>query len=213
MPHDSTPRRVIGVFLATSLLYTLATSIIWGVNTLFLMGTGLDIFQVMLVNASFAVGQFIFEVPTGVIADTIGRKASLLLGIGTLFVSTMLYVAGDEYRWGMAGFVGASVLLGLGFTFQTGAVEAWLVDALDHVGWEGGKERVFAWGGMVFGGAMLVGTLLGGVLGQIGLRLPYLVRSGILLVASLRPPCSCVTGASNRARSRSRLSGPKRARS
>jgi MFS family permease len=176
-------RRVVAVYLASGGLFTLAASLIWGVNTLFLLDAGLDIFQVMLVNAAFSAGQVIFEVPTGVIADTIGRKASYLIGIGTLLVATLLYVASAEYQWGVWAFVGASVLIGFGFTCQTGAVDAWLVDALNHIRYEGLHERVFARAGMVSGGAMLVGTLSGGFLGQVDLSVPYLVRSGVLAVA------------------------------
>lgn len=174
-------RRVVGVYLVSSGLFTLATSIIWGVNTLFLLGAGLDIFQVMLVNTTYTVGQILFEVPTGVVADTLGRRTSLLLGIATLFVSTLGYVAGWVLHWGMPAFVVSSVLLGLGYTFQTGAADAWLVDALDHAGWEGGKEPVFAWGSMAFGSSMLLGTLIGGVLGQVDLAWPYYARSAILI--------------------------------
>ncbi|MDO8964582.1 MAG: MFS transporter [Coriobacteriia bacterium] len=185
MTLTSDQRRVVGVYLTTSGLFTLATSLIWAVNTLFLLGAGLDIFQVMLVNTTYTVGQIVFEVPTGVIADTVGRKASLLLGIGTLLLSTLLYVAGATAAWGMPAFLAASVLLGLGYTFQTGAADAWLVDALDHAGWPGGKERVFAWGQMTFGSAMLAGTLLGGALGQMNLAFPYYARSGILALCFL----------------------------
>jgi len=177
-----TARSVIVTYLTTTALFTLAASLIWGINTLFLMDAGLDIFHVMLVNTAFTVGQIIFEVPTGVVADTIGRKASLLLGCFTLFVSTLIYVAAARFGWGIWAFAGASVVLGLGFTFQTGAVDAWLVDALAFTGYEGARERVFAWGGMTFGVAMLVGTLGGGLLGQIDLALPYVVRAVLLLV-------------------------------
>jgi MFS family permease len=182
-------RRVVGVYLASSGMFTLATSIIWGVNTLFLLGAGLDIFHVMLVNTAFTLGQIVFEVPTGVVADTLGRRASLLLGIAILFVSTLGYVAAYVLKWGMPAFVVSSVLIGLGFTFQTGAGDAWLVDALDHAGWEGGKERVFAWGSMTFGTAMIGGTLIGGVLGQADLAWPYYARAGILVL------CFVVTAA------------------
>lgn len=171
------------VYYATSALFTLATSVIWGVNTLFLLGAGLDLFQVMVVNAIFSAGQLVFEVPTGVIADTIGRKASYLIGIAALFASTLMYVASAEYGWGFAGFAVASVLIGFGFTCQTGAVDAWLIDALDHVGYEMPRERVFARAGMVSGIAMLGGTLAGGFIGQVDLSWPYLVRAGILLAA------------------------------
>jgi MFS family permease len=178
-----TPTGIIRVYLTSSGLFTLATSLIWGVNTLFLLDAGLDIFQVMIVNATFSAGQVIFEVPTGVIADTIGRRISFLLGIATLFLSTLIYVAAWNYGWSIWGFIGASLILGLGYTFQTGAVDAWLVDALDHAGFEGYTEDVFARAGMVFGVAMLLGTLAGGFLGQVSLGLPFVVRAGILVVA------------------------------
>jgi len=145
------------------------------------MEAGLDIFQVMLVNTAFTVGQIVFEVPTGVVADTIGRKASFMIGNLTLVVSTLLYVASSQYHWGIWAFAGASILIGLGFTFQTGAVDAWLVDALTFTDFEGARERVFAWGGMVFGASMLVGTLAGGFLGQVDLAWPYVVRAVLLL--------------------------------
>jgi MFS family permease len=177
-----TPRRIIAVFLGTNVLFTLAASIIWGVNTLFLMSAGFDIFEVLVINATFTAGQVFFEIPTGVIADTIGRRASFLIGIVALLVSTLWYVGGAMYDWGIWSFVGASVLIGFGFTCQTGAVEAWLVDALDYTGYELPKERVFAWGGMSFGAAMLVGTLFGGVLGQIDLTWPYIARAAILVI-------------------------------
>lgn len=176
-------RRIVGVYLAITALFTLAASLIWGVNTLFLLGAGLSLFQVMIVNAAFSVGQLVFEVPTGVVADTVGRRVSYLLGIFSLSAGTLAYVAADRFDWGMAGFVSASVMLGFGFTCQTGAVDAWLVDALDHVRDVVPRETVFARGGMVTGVAMLVGTLAGGFLGQVNLAVPYYVRAGVLVGA------------------------------
>jgi MFS family permease len=173
---------VIRAYIATNALFTLATSLIWAINTVFLMQRGgLTIFEVMLVNTVYVIAQAICEVPTGVVADTIGRKASFLLAVGTIFVSTVLYVLTPILGWGFLGFCVASAIIGLGFTFQTGAVDAWMVDALDFSGWEGPKDRVFAWGQMSFGVAMLVGSLAGGFLGQVNLVIPYLVRAVILV--------------------------------
>ena len=181
---DYTPRRIIFAYLSTSALFTLATSLIWAINTIFLIQRGgLTLFEVMLVNTVYLVAQMLCEVPTGVIADTIGRRASYLLSIGTIIVSTMLYVLTPILGWGIAGFAVASALIGLGFTFQTGAVDAWMVDALDAAGWTEPKEKVFAWGGMAFGAAMIVGSLLGGFLGQVDLVIPYLVRAAVLVAA------------------------------
>ena len=60
-------------------------------------------------------------------------------------------------------------------------MEAWLVDALAVTGYHGQLDRVFARGQQVTGAAMLVGTVGGGLLGQISLSVPYVVRAVLLL--------------------------------
>ena len=174
-------RTIIRTYLLITGLFNLAMSLIWGIDTLFKMGAGLDIMQVMLTNAAFMLGSMVFEVPTGVVADTVGRRTSLLLCLATLFVTTLLYVAIAWRGWGFWAFMWVSVFLGLGYTFYTGAVDAWLVDALKATGYTEPLEPVFARGQMAFGAAMLVGTIGGGLLGQIHLYIPYLVRAAIVL--------------------------------
>ncbi len=180
---EITPVRIERTYYTLNALFTLSASIIWGVNTLFLLDAGLNIFTVMVVNATFSAGQIVFEVPTGVIADTIGRRASFLIGIAALAVATLGYVGSSVFDWGLAGFILFSILLGFGFTCQTGAVDAWMVDALDATGYVGKKDRVFARSGIFIGVAMLIGTLGGGFLGQVNLAFPYLVRTGLLVFA------------------------------
>ena len=70
------PQKIIRSFLTLNGIYTLSASLIWGVNTLFLLGTGLTIGEVFLVNAVFTGAMAVFEIPTGVLADTRGRRAS-----------------------------------------------------------------------------------------------------------------------------------------
>jgi len=185
MTDQQAARHTVRVYYTANGLFTVAASLIWGVNTLFLMRAGLDILGVMAVNAAFTVGQLVCEVPTGVVADTVGRKVSFVVGTVTLAVATVLYVIAEQMHLGIGWFIGASLLIGLGFTFQTGSTDAWLVDALDHVGYSGSMERVFARGGMIFGGAMLVGTISGGFLGQLDLAYPYYLRAVVLVVASV----------------------------
>jgi MFS family permease len=175
-----TPGSVVRVYLTLSGLFTLSASVIWGVNTLFLLDAGLDIFEVFIANAAFTAGMVIFEIPTGVVADTAGRRRSFLLSAATLLVGTLAYVAIAATGGGLIPFVVASIALGLGFSFYSGAVEAWLVDALHATGFEGQLERVFARGQMVSGAAMLVGSVGGGVLGNIDLAWPFLARASLL---------------------------------
>ena len=173
--------RIIRTYYAITALFNLAMSLIWGIDTLFKLGAGLDIFHVMLTNAAFTLGSMVFEIPTGVVADTVGRRISLLLCLATLFVTTLLYVGIAWRGGGFWPFAAVSVFLGLGYTFYTGAVDAWLVDALKATGYAEPLEPVFARGQMLFGAAMLVGTIGGGLLGQIHLYIPYLVRAAVVV--------------------------------
>lgn len=161
---------------------TLAASLIWGVNTLFLLDAGLTNFEAFLANSFFTLGMVVFEIPTGMVADSRGRRTSYLLGTVTLGISTLLYYLLWIMHAPFVGWAVVSVLLGLGFTFFSGAVEAWLVDALDASDYKGSLEKVFGRAQMAGGIAMLVGTLGGGVLAQMfDLGTPYIVRGVILL--------------------------------
>ena len=133
----SDARTVQRTYLVLTLLTTLASSFIWGVNTLFLLDAGLTNTEAFAANAFFAVGQVIFEVPTGVVADTRGRRFSFVLGTVTLLASTLLYFVMWQIHAAFIGWALASILLGLGFTFFSGATEAWLVDALRATGFTG----------------------------------------------------------------------------
>ncbi|MDQ4047515.1 MAG: MFS transporter [Actinomycetota bacterium] len=175
-------RKIQRIYLTLTLGNTLAASFIWGINTLFLLDAGLSNLEAFAANAFFTVGMVLFEVPTGVVADGWGRRASFLLGTVTLAGSTYLYYLLWQFSAPFWSWAVVSVLLGLGFTFFSGAVEAWLVDALRFSGYEGGLEAVLGRGLMVQGGAMLLGSVAGGVLAQAtDLGVPFLFRVGVLL--------------------------------
>jgi MFS family permease len=179
MNHES--KKVQRTYLLLLLSSTLATSFIWGVNTLFLLDAGLSNLEAFAANAFFTVGQVVFEVPTGVIADTRGRRTSYLLGAATLLFATLFYL----YLWQIQGafwlWAVASVVLGLGFTFFSGAVEAWLVDALNFTKYDGDLESVFSKGQIVGGVAMLSGSVIGGFVAQnTNLGVPFILRIAML---------------------------------
>jgi len=179
MPPEA--RRVQRTYLVLTLLTTLAASFIWGINTLFLLDAGLSNTEAFSANAFFALGQVIFEVPTGVVADTRGRRFSFLLGAATLLLSTLLYLVMWQVHAPFVGWAFASILLGLGFTFFSGATEAWLVDALHATGFTGTLESVFGRAQSVGGVAMLAGSVAGGLIAQAtNLGVPFLIRSGML---------------------------------
>jgi MFS family permease len=176
-------RSIQRTYLTLLLGNTLAASFIWGINTLFLLDAGLSNLEAFAANAFFTAGMMLFEVPTGVVADVWGRRVSYLLGTLTLAGSTFLYwllwqMSAPFWTWAIV-----SMLLGLGFTFFSGAVEAWLVDALHYAQYDGSLEHVMGRGQMVGGAAMLGGSVLGGVVAQVtNLGVPFLMRVGVLIV-------------------------------
>jgi MFS family permease len=177
------PRNVQTVYLVLTLCTTLAGSLIWGINTLFLLDAGLSVTAAFAANACFTAGMVLFEVPTGVVADTWGRRASFLLGALTLAVTTALYWLAWRTHAPFWVWAGTSTLLGLGFTFFSGATEAWLVDALKYAGFKGNLESVFAKAQVVGGAAMLSGSVAGGLIAQrTDLGVPYLLRSLALVI-------------------------------
>lgn len=178
-----TSRRILAVYVALTLLSTFASSFIWGINTLFLLDAGLSITQAFAANAFFTVGEVLFEVPTGVVADTSGRRTSYLLGAATLFAATLLYLLMWRIHGPFWGWAISSILLGLGFTFFSGATEAWLVDGLHATRYTGTLESAFARGQVAQGVGMLVGTVTGGLVAQAtNLGVPYLLRAATLAV-------------------------------
>ena len=177
-------RRVQRVYLLLLTLHTLAASLIWGINTLFLLDAGLSNTEAFAANAFFTAGMVLFEVPTGVVADTRGRRTSYLLGTLTLGVSTLLYLLMWRVKAPFWAWAATSAFLGLGFTFFSGAVQAWLVDALTDSKFfdDGGQlEAVFAKGEIAEGAAMLTGSVAGGVIAQAtNLGVPYILRAVVL---------------------------------
>lgn len=177
-------KRVIRSYMIIASLYTLSASVIWGVNTLFLLDAGLDIFGTFVANAVFTGAMVIFEIPTGIVADTSGRRTSFLLSTAVLCLGTLGYVGVSLLGGGLFWFCLMSVFLGLGFAFYSGAVEAWLVDALKATNYDGELEGVFARAGIITNLLMLVGTVGGGLLGSIDLAIPYVVRALLLALLS-----------------------------
>jgi len=176
-------RQIQRTYLTLLLGNTLAASFIWGINTLFLLDAGLNNLEAFAANAFFTAGMVIFEIPTGVVADTWGRRVSYLLGTVTLAGATLLYYFMWQLKAPFWSWAVVSILLGLGFTFFSGAVEAWLVDALRYARYQGTLESVLGRGQMISGVAMLGGSVLGGVIAQAtSLGVPFLLRVAVLLV-------------------------------
>jgi MFS family permease len=173
--------KIIRTFIIITFTYTLSTSLIWGINTLFLLDAGMNIFQVFIINAVYSASMAVFEIPTGVFADTLGRRMSFLFSTFVMMIGTIGYVFVARLPNNFSLFCSMSIVLGLAYTFYSGAVEAWLVDALHEKHFEGTLDSVFAKGNIVSSIAMLIGTTSGGFIGTLNLSFPYVLRAVIQL--------------------------------
>jgi MFS transporter, DHA3 family, tetracycline resistance protein len=115
------------VYIVFNLVASLCFGVVFAVNTLYYATTvGLDPFQLVLVGTMLEFSVFIFEVPTGVVADVFSRRLSIMIGyvlIGCAFIFEGLVpmfwvILASQFLWG------------LGITFTSGAVQAWLSDEI-----------------------------------------------------------------------------------
>lgn len=101
----------------------------WLVASLYLVVVAeLSAFELVFIGVAQGVTGLVFEVPTGVIADTISRKRSLLIShalMGTAMLATGLVTS-------FPALVATQMLWGLSWTFASGADVAWLTDEMDQ---------------------------------------------------------------------------------
>jgi len=99
------------------------------VVVLFWQANGLNLMQIMFLQSIFAFATFALEVPTGVIADKISRKLSLILGAITLIIGTLVYTLSNNFYQ----FALAEIIWGFGVCFFSGADSAFIYDSLKEI--------------------------------------------------------------------------------
>jgi MFS family permease len=143
-------KSAIAAYLALELIWSAAGAVSFTVTAVYFVTTvGLSPLQLVLVGTAMEATIFVFEIPTGIVADTFGRKRSLAIGWALQGLAMILVGTVPEYWAIISGFA----LWGFGHTFCSGSYEAWITD-------EVGVERV----GSVFARGMrisYVGSLVG----------------------------------------------------
>ena len=166
------------VYLAMSAAMTFASAMMFTVlSVYYVTRAGMDALQLVLVGTVLEATVFVFEVPTGVVADTVSRRLSVIIGtfvIGAAFVAE-----------GLIPVFGAIVLTqatrGLGETFLSGATQAWLADEIGeaHVG--GALLR----GGQIDRAIGIAGIVAGAALGSLHLQLPVVLGGALYVLLGL----------------------------
>lgn len=137
---------------------------------------GLTPFQMVMVGAVLETTCFLFEVPTGVVADVYSRRLSILIGFALMGCAYTLEGAVPAFWSALAG----QVFWGVGYTFTSGSIQAWVVDELG----EESAGHIFLRGKQMWTLGGLVGILLAATLGLIAIRLPLLLAGAGMLTLS-----------------------------
>lgn len=173
--------------------YSLAQFFIAPIYPLFLLSRGCDLFQMNVVLAVYLLTVFVFEVPTGAIADVFGRKVSFLLACLVRLVAYTLYAFAEDF----ADCLVAEVIDAVGTTLASGALEAWVVDGVRAEGDRRPTDALFARAQMIARGVMVGGAVVCGyVTAAFGWTVPWLAcaalfgataATGAILMREQRP--------------------------
>src|SRR5512144_2504470 len=119
------PLNATAVFLFMEMAMTLSFCLVFTTSSLYEVTiAGLTPLQLVLVGTALEISAFVFEVPTGIVADVYSRRLSIVIGyllIGVGFLVEGLFPS-------FVPIVLAQLLWGLGYTFTSGAREAWITD-------------------------------------------------------------------------------------
>ena len=131
---------------------------------------GLSLAQAALIDVTFFVAAAFGEVPTGIVADTVGRKTSLLIGTALMSISTFGWILAPTLPLIMAAYI----CLGIGFTFLSGAEDALFYESVQRTGRVDDYTRLVGRVGATMLGALALGSMAGGLLAAIDLSLPFI---------------------------------------
>lgn len=137
----------------------------------------LDPFQLVFVGTVLETSCFLFEIPTGVVADLYSRRRSVLIGV---FLYGIGFLMEGALPWFWTVLL-AQIVWGCGDTFLTGALEAWISseqqdETMDKTFLRGGQFRQFG---------SVIGIIIGTLLGNINLQLPIILAGALFLILGL----------------------------
>jgi MFS family permease len=164
-------RQVLRRYYAVWAAYSLASGFLFGVYPIFLRSRGLSQLEMNTVLATYFAVTFLTDVPTGALADALGRRRSLILGCMLRSLAFIVYFFAHRY----AVFLVAESIDGIGTTFCNGAIDAWGVDALDLAGFAGTKDRMFSRASQLSNVGFMISAVIGDYAADINLTWPWIL--------------------------------------
>jgi DHA3 family tetracycline resistance protein-like MFS transporter len=172
MPVIKHERRALVIYIAMTgsdwLIFSLYSTVVFVYRATYITD---DPFQLSLIWTAFTVTALLFEIPTGVVADVYSRRLSIIIGFLLIGVAAVIEGIFPVFEL----VVLAQVIWGIGFTFTSGARDAWVADEMG----EEGASRAFIRSTQVAQVVQLAGIPVGTALGTLALNYP-IILSGIL---------------------------------
>jgi len=148
------------VYIVNQTVHWFIVGIGFPVLVLIALDKGLDIFQAGLALAFYSATTIILELPTGGLADTIGRKRVYLISLSVTFVGYLALVV----SWNLTTFAVAATILGAARALSSGSVDAWFVDEFKRTSPGADLQKALAKAGVFIPLGLAAGSLVGGVL-------------------------------------------------
>lgn len=133
--------------------------------------------QLVLVGTTLEVSVFLFEVPTGVVADVYSRRLSIIIG---MFLIGLGFIVEGSFPVFWTILI-AQIIWGVGYTFTSGATQAWISDEIG----EAAAGKAFLRSTQIAQITGLLGTGLGILVGVIRVNFPILLGGGCLIVLGM----------------------------
>ena len=165
------------VYIIYSALWSLSLTLAFTVNMVYLvLVIGLDPLQLVLVGTALELSAFLTEVPTGVVADMYSRRLSVIIGTITMGLSFFIFIVPS-----FPVILLSQVVLGVGWTFISGAESAWITDEIG----ESAAGRAFLRRSQINMGVTIFGIIVSVALAMIDLRISIVACGLLLLVTGL----------------------------
>ena len=162
--------------------YLLNFNVTNGVWMLYLAYRGLSLFEIGLMEAVFHLTSFTMEVPTGIVADLLGRKTSRVLGRAMAIIATIMMIFSD----GVIGFASSFILSALSYNLESGAGDALIYDSMKETDREGEYMKVKGRGEAVYQIANAMALPIGGYLATIDYAYVYKVALVVGIVTLIQ---------------------------
>jgi len=158
---------------------------------------GLSSTQIFTIQAAFHLAVLLLEVPSGYLADVIGRKKTLVFGAIFFPLGLAVYAVGRSFTV----FILAEVVLAVSVSMRSGCDSALLFDSLRQLKREGEYKRFEGKCALLARSGTAVSSIAGGLLAALFLRLPFLVN---IASALFMPPLALALAEPEREQRRSK---------